>query len=291
MNSSKVTEPVQADFVEEFVDVDGIETHYWEVGTEGDRPLVMVHGGGSGADSWGNWKYAMPLLADCGFHVFAMDMVGFGQSATPDPGEFEYTNQARIDQVIGFLETMNLDGKASLIGNSMGGAASMGVAMQQSDVLDRLVLVGAAGHLTPDERPERSRQAIETLASFDGSREGMVDIVGVLSAADWYDVDAMVDHRLTNLGRDGIKEAFAATMKVARGGDMFYDDDEIAAIDVPTLIINGREDLVIPPVGAWGLFELIDNSSMHILPECGHWVMVDRVQWSVELVSDFFAYS
>ncbi|WP_049987304.1 alpha/beta fold hydrolase [Halobellus rufus] len=281
-----IGEPAQSEFREGFAEADGIETHYWKYGDPKDQPLVLVHGGGSGADSWGNWKYAMPLLAAAGFHVYAMDMVGFGKSATPDPDTFDYTNQTRIDQIVGFLEEMDVDGDASLIGNSMGGAASMGVAMQRPDIVDKLVLVGGAGLLTPEERPQSCRDAIDTLSSFDGSRKRMHNVIDVLSVTDWYDREAMVDHRLENYEREGIQKAFGATMK--NSGTMYYDNEEIASIDTQTLIINGREDRVIPPEGGWGLFELIDDSSLHILPECGHWIMVDQVEWATNIISEFF---
>lgn len=284
------TEPAQADFEEDFVDAGGVETHYWARGPADGEVLVLVHGGGSGADSWGNWKFAMPRLAEHGFRCYAMDMVGFGQSATPDPDDFDYTNQARIDQVIGFIEALGLE-EPSLIGNSMGGAASMGVAMQSPEVIDRLILVGGAGHLTPDERPQESQDAIEVLSGFDGSREAMFDVVDVLSVTDWYDRAAMVDHRLANFERPGVQAAFGETMRIATGEmDMYYDDEEIASIPNQTLIINGREDLVIPPKGAWGMFDLIEDSSVHILPNCGHWVMVDQVDWATSLVAEFFEY-
>lgn len=282
-------EPRQSDFEEDFIEANGIETHYWARGPADGEPLVMVHGGGSGADSWGNWKFAMPRLADLGFRTYAMDMVGFGKSATPDPDEFEYTNQARIDQIVGFIDELGLS-RPSLVGNSMGGAASMGVSMQSPDVIDKLILVGGAGHLRPEERPLESQEAIEVLSGFDGSRDAMFDVVDVLSVADWYDRAAMVDHRLENYGRPGVQAAFGETMKVATGGDMYYDDEEIAAIRNETLIINGRDDLVIPPRGAWGMFNLIDDSSVHVLPNCGHWVMVDQVEWATALVADFFEY-
>ena len=166
----------------------------------------------------------------------------------------------------------------------------MGVAMQSPEVIDKLILVGGAGHLRPEERPKASQDAIDTLSGFQGSREGMFDIVDVLSVKDWYDREAMVDHRLRNLDRPGVQEALGATMKIATGGDMYYDDEEIASITTETLIINGRDDLVIPPAGAFGLFELIEESSVHILPDCGHWVMVDQVEWATSLVVDFFEY-
>ena len=66
-----------------FVEVAGIRTHYVEAGDRGAPTLVLLHGGGAGADCVGNWRHAIPLLAR-DFRVLAMDLVGFGQSSKPD---------------------------------------------------------------------------------------------------------------------------------------------------------------------------------------------------------------
>lgn len=284
------SEPDPSDYEDSFVDAGGIETHYWEVGPDDGQPIVMVHGGGAGADSWGNYKFAMPRLADRGFHVYAMDMVGFGQSATPDPDEFEYTNQARIDQVADFITAMDID-RPSLIGNSMGGAASTGVAIQQPELIDSLILVGGAGYRRSEEEQEvedTRDDALDALASFEGSREGMYDIIDVLSVSDWYDRDAMVDHRLTNYRREGVQEALSETMRIAIGtDDMSYPDEQWATIETETLLIYGRNDVLMDPIVPWGIFNLVDDSSLHVLNNCGHWVLVDQMEQSVGIVAEF----
>ena len=78
--------------VSRFVDAAGLRTHYLEAGS--GAPLVLIHGGGAGADSVGNWKGSMPHLARH-FKVIALDMVGFGDTAKPDPAGFEYSQAAR----------------------------------------------------------------------------------------------------------------------------------------------------------------------------------------------------
>lgn len=286
--SHMIAEPSQADFESDFVDADGVETHYWEHGPEDGTPLIMVHGGGAGADSWGNWKYAMPRLAAEGFHVYAMDMVGFGRSATPDPEEFRYTNQARIDQIVAFADAIGED-RPSLVGNSMGGAASLGVAQQHPELVDTLVLVGGAGYRTPGERPQKTRDAIEVLSSFDGSRDAMHDVIDVLSVTEWYDRDAMVDHRVANYERDGVADAHSATMRIATSEhDMYYEADDFRDVGTETLLIYGRDDPIIPPEDAWGMFNLLEQSSLHLLDRCGHWVMVDALDQAVGVITGFF---
>lgn len=279
-------EPDPRNFEDAFVDAGGVETHYWQHGPEDGQPIVMIHGGGSGADAWGNYKFAMPLLAEEGFHVYAMDMVGFGQSATPDPDEFTYSNQDRIDQLVDFIDSLDID-RPSLVGNSMGGAASLGVAMQSPEVIDRLVLVGGAGYRRDEDEQRDASDALDVLTSFDGTREKMHDVVNVLSVSDWYDREAMVDHRMENWSREGIPEALAATQELAVTDDMSYPDEAFEEVETETLLVYGRNDPLMGPQIPWAIFNLIPDSSLHILNHCGHWVLVDQVEQSAAIIAKF----
>ena len=110
--------------VARFVDAAGLRTRYLEAGS--GAPLVLIHGGGAGADSVGNWKGSMPSLRGTS-RSLALDMVGFGDTAKPDPAGFEYSQAARVDHLRGFLEALDIE-RASFIGNSMGGATALGLA-------------------------------------------------------------------------------------------------------------------------------------------------------------------
>jgi len=67
----------EADYEKKFIEVNGVKTCYIEAG-EGE-PLILIHGGGAGANSYGNWFACLPLFAKK-FRTIAIDMVGFGQS-------------------------------------------------------------------------------------------------------------------------------------------------------------------------------------------------------------------
>jgi len=71
-----------------FVNAGGIQTRYLDEGQ--GKPVILVHGGGAGADSWGNWQGGI-LLLSCHFRVLAVDMLGFGKTAKPDPATFTYS--------------------------------------------------------------------------------------------------------------------------------------------------------------------------------------------------------
>src|ERR1051325_8857050 len=110
-----------------FLEVAGQATHYLELG--GGAAVVLVHGGGAGADSWGNWKDCLPLLAER-FRIIAMDMIGFGKSAKPASPSYDYGQAQRNRHLAGFIEALGL-GRVGLVGNSMGGATSLGVAISR----------------------------------------------------------------------------------------------------------------------------------------------------------------
>src|SRR4051794_23566404 len=63
-----------------FASVDGARVHYQEFGEPADPPVIMVHGYTASVYAW---KSAAPLIADAGFRVIAVDLLGFGYSDKP----------------------------------------------------------------------------------------------------------------------------------------------------------------------------------------------------------------
>lgn len=97
--------------------VDGLDTHYLEIGQ--GPVLILVHGGGAGADSWGNWSACLEAYARR-FRVIAPDMPGFGRTAKPAPQEYDYSQSSRNRHMLAFMDALGLH-SVNLIGNSMGG--------------------------------------------------------------------------------------------------------------------------------------------------------------------------
>src|SRR5277367_3541374 len=166
------------------VSVAAVDTHYLEAG-EGE-PLVLIHGGGAGADAKGNWEGCLAEYAKR-FHVFAVDMIGFGNSGRPDPATYNYGQTGRNAHMIAFIETV-VGGPAHIIGNSMGGATALGVAIKRPDLLRKLVLMGAAGLdiSNPDPAPRVA------LGSYDYTPEGMRRLVGALTGPNYQVSDELI---------------------------------------------------------------------------------------------------
>jgi 2-hydroxy-6-oxo-6-(2'-aminophenyl)hexa-2,4-dienoate hydrolase len=249
------------------VDAGGLATHYIEAGS-GD-PVVLLHGGGAGADCRSNWFKTMPQFADR-FHVFAIDLLGFGHTARPDPSSFAYTQDARIDHIVAAIEALRV-GPVHLVGNSMGGATTIGVAVKRPDLVRKVVLMGSGGLTSGPMNP-----SLLAVVNYDFTREGMVKLCRAL-ANPAFDIDpAMIEYRL-NLSTDpATRTAYSATMAwVKQQGGLHYEHEFIRRIQAPTLVVNGKDDKVAPLSNALTFLELIANSWGYIIPHCGHWAMLE----------------
>lgn len=251
-----------------FVEAAGLRTHYLECGAADAPPLLLVHGGGAGANSRGNWLKTLPAFAR-ERRVFAMDMVGFGETAKPDPESFEYSQASRNAHLIGFIEALGL-GPLPIVGNSMGGATAMGVAMKRPDLVSTLVLMGSAGlnvEITP---------ALAPILRYDFTLEGMRRLVNGLTGSRFEATDEMVRTRYEESILPAHRSAYESTMAwIGRQGGLFYREDEIAKIKTEALVVNGKEDKVVPLSCAYRFLDLLENSRGYIVPHCGHWVMME----------------
>jgi pimeloyl-ACP methyl ester carboxylesterase len=261
--------------------VGGVETHYLEAG-EGE-PLVLIHGGGAGADARGNWAGCLPEYARR-FRVIAVDMIGFGASARPDPATYSYGQTGRNAHMIGFIEAV-VGGPTHLIGNSMGGATALGVAIQRPDLVKKLVLMGAAG--LDISNPDPSSRA--ALGGYDYTPEGMRRLVGVLTGPNYQASEELIAYRHALTLQPGAREASAAIQAHMRDDPMTYPREAIAGVQTPTLVVGGKEDKIAVLARTYGYLELIPNSWGFVLPHVGHWVMMEAPREFVAVTTAFLA--
>lgn len=251
-----------------YVDVDGVRTHYLEAG-EGS-PLVLVHGGGAGADSYGNWLGCIEVFAKT-HRVIAPDMIGFGRTDKPSPDAYVYDQPGRNRHLAGFMHSMNLKG-ADMVGNSMGGATCIGVTLDHPDLVRRLVLMGSAGLPIP-ERP--SPNLLHTL-QYDFTVEGMRRVVKGLTGPDFVPSEEMIQYRHDICADDASRAALAAINAQTKTGTLNYPEDVLRTIKHPVLVVNGKDDGVSILPRAYRFIELFENGWGYIVPHCGHWAMIEQ---------------
>ena len=258
-----------------------LETHYLEAG-EGD-PLVLIHGGGAGADAKGNWEGCIAEYARH-FRVIAVDMIGFGASAKPDPSVHNYGQTGRNRHMIEFLEKV-VGRPTHLIGNSMGGATALGVTIQRPNLVRKLILMGAAGLdiANPDTAPRAA------LGAYDYTPEGMRRLVSVLAGPGYKVSDELINYRHALTIQPGAREALGAMHLHMRDDPMTYAREAIAGVQVPTLIVGGKNDQIAVLARTYGYLELIPNSWGFVLPHVGHWVMMEAPREFVAVTTAFLA--
>lgn len=258
----------------------GIAVNYHDHGS--GFPVVMIHGSGPGVSAFVNWRLVMPELARQR-RVLAPDMVGFG--FTERPAGMVYTLDNWVDQVIAFLDTMNLP-QVDLVGNSFGGALSLALTVRHPERVRRLVLMGAAGVSFP------ITQELDDVWGYEPSFESMRRIMDVFA----YDRN-LVNDELARLRyeasiRPGFQESYASMFPAPRQrwvDALATADEAIAGITHETLIIHGREDKVIPLENSLRLSRLIARSQLHVFGRCGHWTQIEHAKRFSQLVSNFLA--
>lgn len=255
------------------------KTAYYEGGS-GDETIILIHGGGAGADSYGNWRTSFDLFT-AHAHTIAIDMVGFGKSDCPDPSEFSYTQEARNDQAINFIESLG-KGSVHIIGNSMGGATALGVAMKRPDLVKSILLMGSAG-LNRTVNP-----ALQQVVNYDFTLEGMRQIIKALGNPDLKMPEDLILYRYALSNEPAVKKAYQSIMGWVRDqGGLHYKESEISAIRTRTLVVNGKDDHAIPMQESFRFLELIKNSTGYFLPHCGHWAMMEYPEIFSRLALDF----
>jgi pimeloyl-ACP methyl ester carboxylesterase len=272
------------------MDVDGVPMNYVDLGDGGGGdPVVLVHGLGG---QWQNWLENIPRLAQ-ERRVVAMDLPGFGLTPEPDDDEVTIPRYGRYVNTL--CDKLGL-GRVNLVGNSMGGFIAAEVAIQFPERVSRLVLVSAAGISSAESLQApiltfgRVATALATnsvarhrrLASRPLTRHVALALVArhprLLKAAHAY------EGIFKGAGKGGFDEALRASLE--------YDfRDRLPEVKVPTLIVWGEKDSIIPVRDADEFERLIEDSRKVVMKDTGHIPMAERPVTFNELVLEFLSES
>ncbi|MEH1868940.1 MAG: alpha/beta hydrolase [Nostoc sp.] len=256
---------------------ENIDIYYEDLGT--GQPVVLIHGFPLNGHSW---EKQVLILLDKGYRVITYDRRGFGNSSQPSFGYDYDTFAADLNVLITKLDLHN----AVLVGFSMGtGEVTRYLGKYGSERVSKAVLMAPVPPflLKTDDNPEGVDQSV-----FDGIMSAIVaDRPAYLSAffKDFFNVDVLLGQRISN-------EAIQASWNVAAGASAKATLDcvpswltdfrnDLPHIDVPTLIIQGDADRILP-INSTGtrLPELIKNSRLVVIPGGPHainWTHADQV--------------
>ena len=258
----------------------GLQTNYLEQG-DGD-PVVLIHGSGPGVTAYANWRLVMPVLAQK-YRVLAPDIAGFGY--TERKADQAYNLDSWVRHLTAWMDAVGVK-KARFIGNSFGGALTLALTARHPELVDRFVLMGAAGvdfEVTP---------GLEAVWGYEPSVDNMRTIA--LSFA--YDKSAitedLVKSRYEASIRPGFHESYSKMFQAPRqrhAKALATPEAEIRKIRQRALVIHGRDDQIVPLSNSYKLHSLIARSDLHVFGQCGHWTQIEKKDQFAKLVMDFFA--
>jgi pimeloyl-ACP methyl ester carboxylesterase len=261
-----------------FVAAGGISTHYHDAG-DGD-PVVLLHGSGPGVSAWANWQHTIPALAKTS-RVLAFDLVGYG--ATERPETIRYSLRSWTDHVWAFLDALGL-GEVSVVGNSLGGRLALQMAEDDRSRLNKMVLMGSPGvGMTVTE-------GLTALRGYEPSPENMRALLTGYFAVDPSIItDDLVRIRYEASAAPGAHEAYRLMFFDPRhdGSNLAITEEQVRAVTVPTLLVHGLQDKVVPPQVSWTMANLLPDADLHVFARCGHWTQIERAAEFNALVADF----
>ncbi len=263
---------------------DPARVNYVEMGPTGKDtgpPIVLVHGL---AGCWQNWLENIPELARH-HRVLALDLPGFGHSPMP-PWEISVESHGRL--LHDFCEALGVS-DAALVGNSMGGFISAEAVIQEPARFSKLVLVSAAGisHAAAIRGPAISaaRMSVVLTPYALGFQEQALKRTGLrfqMMRQVFYNpmklrYELLYEFIHSGPGTDG----FLPAVQGMTGYDFL---DRLEEIEIPTWIMWGRNDRVIPPADSKGYGDRLRNSHTSIYDKTGHCAMAERpVRFNREL--------
>src|SRR5688500_7668670 len=267
-----------------FIDVDGVRVHYQEAGDEHAPALVLIHGF---ASSTLVWSKVFLKLAEAGYRVIALGLLGYGYSAKPRNGEYTIAGQAKL--LTRLLDKLGIR-RAIFVGSSYGGAVATTCALDYPDRVEKLILVGTVNNNRPLDF---------TLMRLFGSPL-FGDVVSplligsrrllrrrmkrVYDRHEWVLDERRVDARHLPLRAARTQRAIIRTV---RGWDAERISRDAHLITQPTLLLWGENDLEIPLADGERLHEEIAGSRLIVFLNCGHLPHEEYPEAFTKVVADF----
>ena len=271
----------------DFIDIKGQLVHYRDQGPADDpTPLLLIHGISASLHTWEGWVGKLKKQR----RVISFDLPGFGLTG-PFSGQYpaeDYSGEAYAGFVIDLLDALHLQ-RVVLAGNSLGGEIAWRVAARAPQRVDRLILVDAAGYdIAPKSLPlgfliaqvPLLGRLMEHILPRPVIEASLREIYGDPDRVS----QALVDRYFELTLREGNRHALGLRLQQAGRG---VDSAWIAGLRLPTLILWGRRDRLIPLAAGQRFAADIPGSQLLVFDGLGHVPQEEDPTQSVAPVRSF----
>ena len=242
----------------------GLKVHYIEYGS--GFPVVFLHGSGPGASSLSNFRNNYRVIADAGYRSILMDAIGYGLSSKP-PDHFYHLNSL-TNSLAAFLDRMEIN-QCAIVGNSLGGAMGLRLALDRPDLVSALVALAPGG--LADFTTYLAMPGIQGLMRVGTMDNPQLEDLRQLFSLQLYDPSTISEDILRErlvVAKTQPKTVFTTL----RSPNM---TNELNLIKCPVLAFWGQNDNFCPVSTHSVLLEKIDRVRLVQFSHCGHWVQVE----------------
>ncbi len=267
----------------DFIDVKGQLVHLRDEGPRDDpEPLLLLHGTGASLHTWEGWVAALRAR----HRVITLDLPGFGLTGPNASGDYRGDTYARF--VLDVMDQLHIQ-RFAIGGNSLGGEVAWRTAALAPDRVRRLILVDAAGpSFDPQSVPigfvlanlPILNRVLDWVLPRAMVQASLRDVYGNPDKVD----EALVDRYQQLTLREGNRRALVQRLQQSRRGE---DAERIRTLKLPTLILWGGRDRLIPPQVGRQFQADIAGSELRVFDSLGHVPQEEDAQGTVAPVQAF----
>jgi pimeloyl-ACP methyl ester carboxylesterase len=272
-----------ANIESQFIEIDGMSVHYREEGNQTDTiPVILIHGTGSSLHTWEGWVQELKPQR----RVIRLDLPAYGLTGPNSNGD--YSPEFYVEFMNHFLTKLGVK-QCVMGGNSLGGAITWAYALKYPEKVTKMILVDAGGYPMESKSVPMAFQmakipVIKDLIKYITPRsviEKSVQNVYVNKAKVTPD---LVDRYFELSLREGNRDAFVKRINQGIINDKYL---KISSLRMPTLILWGDGDLLIPIDNAEKFHHDLPNDTLVVFKNLGHTPMEEDAHTTVAIVKDF----
>lgn len=267
----------------EFVEIDGMQVHYRDEGNTSDSiPLILIHGTGASLHTWEGWVKSLKK----NHRIITFDLPAYGLTGPNPTGD--YSQDYYVSFVDKLLTKLSVK-KCILGGNSLGGGITWAYSLTHPERVQKMILVDAGGYpMTSKSVPIAFQLAkvpiLNKLFQYITPRSIIEKSIRNVYVQDGRITDNLINRYYELALREGNRKAFIDRMKISIISDKYL---KIKTLTLPTLIIWGNQDGLIPIAVAEQFHNDLPNDTLVVFKDLGHTPMEEDPENTVKAVKYF----